>query len=105
VFNRDAIHNICFEADWQYIKERKQKLIRQNNKRENAKRKPHTYALGDQVAVLQDPNRKHGSDRYTGPYEVTHVYDNGTVQLRRMTLTGGAIFQTWNIRNMFLYKA
>ena len=41
VFGRDALLNISFEADWQYIKERKQKLIVQNNKRENAKRIPH----------------------------------------------------------------
>ena len=35
VFGRDAFLNILFEADWQYIKDRKQKLILQNNKREN----------------------------------------------------------------------
>jgi hypothetical protein len=36
VFQRDAIHNIGFQADWQYIKSRKQKLIIQNNVREKA---------------------------------------------------------------------
>jgi transposase InsO family protein len=105
VFNRDAIHNVRFEADWQYIKQRKQKLIRQNNQRENATRKPHTYALGEKVVVKQDPNRKHGSDHYKGPFTVTNVYDNGTVRLRRRTQQGGAVFQTWNIRNVFPYKA
>lgn len=105
VFNRDAIHNVRFEADWQYIKDRKQKLIRQNNQRENAKRKDHTYAIGDKVVVSQDPHRKHGSDRYKGPYKVTKVFDNGTVRLRKRTPTGGAVFQTWNIRNVFPYKA
>jgi hypothetical protein len=105
VFNHDAIHNVRFEADWQYIKPWKQKLIRQNNQRENAKRKPHTYALGEKVVVTQDPNRKHGSDHYKGPFTVTNVYDNGTVRLRRRTQQGGAVFQTWNIRNVFPYKA
>jgi hypothetical protein len=105
VFNRDAIHNVRFEADWQYIKERKQRLIVQNNKRENAKRIAHTYALGDKVMVLQDPNRKYGADRYRGPMAVTRVYDNGTVRLRQRTPKGGAVFQTWNIRNVFPYKA
>ena len=105
VFNRDAIHNARFEADWQYIKERKQKLIRQNNKRENAKRKEHTYNIGDKVVVEQDPNRKHGSDRYKGPCTIMSVYDNGTVRLRRRTQLGGAVFQTWNIRKVFPYKA
>jgi hypothetical protein len=43
VFGRDAILNVSFEADWQYIKERKQRLIVQNNRKENAKRVPHNF--------------------------------------------------------------
>ena len=34
-FGRDAILNTKFEADWSYIKECKQKLIKENNKCEN----------------------------------------------------------------------
>ena len=30
---------------------------------------------------------------------VTQVYDNGTVQLSKAT-NGGAVLQTWNIRNI-----
>ena len=105
VFNRDAIHNVRFEADWQYIKERKQRLIRQNLAKENSKRVPRTYAVGEQVLVLQDPNRKHGADRYKGPYTVTHVHDNGTVRLEQHTNNGGVVTQTWNLRNIFPYKA
>ena len=82
VFGRDALLNVSFEADWQYIKERKQKLILQNNKRENAKRIPHTYSVGDRVMVRKDPNRKHGSNQYKGPYTITRVNDNGTVPRR-----------------------
>ena len=105
VFNRDAIQNVHFEADWQFIKERKERLIRQNNKRENAKRTAHTYAIGDKVVVEQSPNRKHGENRYKGPFTITNVYDNGTVRLRQRTQRGGAVFQTWNIRKVFPYKA
>ena len=105
VFQRDAIQNVRFEADWQYIKERKQKLIRQNNNRENATCKEHTYSAGDKVVVEQDPNRKHGTDRYRGPYAITKVNDNGTVRLRQRTQRGGAVFQTWNIRKVFPHKA
>jgi len=36
VFSRDTMLNASFQAHWQFIKERKQKLILQNNKRENA---------------------------------------------------------------------
>ena len=105
VFNRDAIHNVYFEADWQYIKERKQRLIKQNLAKENAKRVPRVYTVGEQVLILQNPNRKHGSDRYKGPYTVTHVHDNGTVRLEQRTNNGGVLSQVWNIRNIFPYKA
>ena len=100
VFGRDALLNVSFEADWQYIKDRKQKLILQNNKRENATRIPHQYTVGDRVMVRRDPNRKHGSNQFKGPYTVTNVYDNGTVKLTRATPAGGAVFETWNIRNI-----
>ena len=100
VAGRNTLLSISFKADWQYIKERKQKLILQNNKRENAKRIPHTYSVGDKVMVKQDPNRKHGTPRYLGPYTVTTVHDNGTVKLSKATTNGGAVIETWNARNL-----
>jgi hypothetical protein len=105
VFGRDAVLNVSFEADWQYIKARKQKLIKQNNQRENATRLPHDYNVGDKVLVEQDPNRKHGANRYKGPYAITHVFDNGTVRLTQDTPKGGVVSQTWNIRELTPYKA
>jgi hypothetical protein len=100
VFGRNAILNVSFKANWQYIKERKQRLIVQNNKRENATRIPHQYNVGDRVMVRLDPNRKHGTDQFKGPFTVTRVYDNGTVKLSRATPAGGAVYATWNIRNV-----
>jgi len=52
VFSRDAMSNATFQADWQFIQERKQKLIIQNNKHENAERKPHAHHAGNVVAVM-----------------------------------------------------
>ena len=103
VFRRDAFLPVAFEADWNYIAERKQRLIVQNNKRENAKRRDHTYSVGDQVMIRHDPNRKHGDDTYKGPYPLTKVNDNGTVQLRKTTPSGGSVLVTWNIRNLRPY--
>ena len=91
VFGRDALLNVSFEADWQYIKERKQILILQNNKRENRTRIPHTYSQGDQVMIKDDPSRKHGV--YEGPYTVVRVNDNGTVALSKAA-PGGAVYTT-----------
>ena len=99
VFARDALLNVSFQADWEYIKERKQRLIVQNNKRENATRCEHTYSVGDRVMVKQDPHRKHGQPQYAGPYTVSQVNDNGTVKLTKAA-NGGAVTQTWNIRNL-----
>ena len=63
-----------FEADWQYIKERKQKLILHNNARDNVGRIHHEYNVGDKVMVKQDHNRKHGRGPLSsGPYTVTQV--------------------------------
>jgi hypothetical protein len=104
VFGRDAIHNVRFQADWQYIKERRQKLIIQNNERENAKRTPHTYQQGDQVMILQYQHRKYGQPKYTGPHTIDRVNDNGTVRLRQDTANGGAVYRTWNIRSMLLQQ-
>ena len=55
VFGRDALLNVSFEANWQYIKERKQRLIVQNNRKENAKRVPHQYQVDDKVMIRLDP--------------------------------------------------
>jgi ribosomal protein L21E len=105
VFGRDAMLNVTFEADWQYIKERKQRLIVQNNRKENAKRVPHTYRVGDRVMIRLDPSRKHGSPKYSGPHTLTVIKDNGTVTLRKDTNDGGAVHETWNIRNLEPYEA
>jgi len=100
VFGRDALLNIGFEANWQYIKDRKQHRILQNNVKENAKRIIHQYSVGDRVMVRQNPNRKYGSDKQQGPYTVTRVNDNGTLTLTKATANGGAVTQTWNVRNI-----
>ena len=53
-FGRDAAP---FQADWEFIKERKQRLILQNNKHENAKRTPHACNVGDVVAAKAGAQR------------------------------------------------
>jgi len=100
VFGRDALLNIGFEANWQYIKDRKQHRILQNNAKENESRLIHAYQIGDRVMVRQKPNRKFGSDKQIGPYTVTRVNSNGTLTLTKVTANGGAITQDWNVRNV-----
>jgi hypothetical protein len=103
VYGRDAIHNIRFEADWQYIKARRQQVIRRNNERENAQRTPHTYQPGHRVMISQHQNRKYGTPKYKGPYTVDSVNDNGTLRLS-VPKGNGTVYETWNIRNIHPYR-
>ena len=100
VFGRDAIFNIGFEANWKYIKSRKQKLIRQNNRRENAKRLPYTYKVDDLVLIKKDQNSKYGSDAYAGPFTITQVNENGTVRVLE-----GTTSDTYNVRMITPYQS
>jgi len=93
VFGRDAMLNIKFQADWQLIRQLKQAKIHQNNLRENKKRIPHQYKIGDKVLYQVQTKAKYASNPYKGPYEITKVNNNGTVQLHM-----GAIYETVNIR-------
>ena len=60
VFRRDAILNTQFKANWKYIKERKQKLIEQNNRRKNKKQVAHEYHAQDLVLYRIPVKRKYG---------------------------------------------
>ena len=100
VFGRDAILPIQHQANWKFITDRKQKLININNKRENSKRIPLTYAVGDMVMLKGDQRLKYGSEAYEGPYPIVKVYDNGTVRIRK-----GAITDTYNLRNIHPFQA
>jgi len=99
VFGRDMIFNIKHEANWEYIRQRKQKLIDKNNARENAGRIPHVYNLGDKVLLKRGTENKYESP-YLGPFHVEKVSDNGTVRL-----TVNSVTDTYNIRRLIPYNS
>ena len=45
------IINIKFIADRDYIRQRKQNIIHNNNEQENAKQILHTYQIGDKIML------------------------------------------------------
>ena len=49
VFGSDAILNINQDANWQFIKQRKQVLINKGNQKEYRSRQSHVYRTGDKV--------------------------------------------------------
>jgi len=62
VSGHDTMLNASSQANWQFMKEGKQKLILQNNKHENAKQTPHTYNVQVVEAVKAGAKRKHGAN-------------------------------------------
>ena len=98
IFGRDAIFQVQHVADWQYIKQRKQQMINANNARENSKRIPYKYRVGQRVLIKAEQGAKYGTDSYLGPFTVEAVNANGTLRVNE-----GAVTDTYNIRNVTPY--
>jgi hypothetical protein len=84
-----------FNADWAYIAQRQQKQIVKDNRRENAKCIAHEYHVGDKVLYSKHGILKKLNTPRRRPFEVTKVYTNGTVQLKR-----GVVSERVNIRHL-----
>ena len=95
VFGRDSLMNIKFEANWAFIKERKQKLINKNNEKENSSRIAHEYKIHDKVWLKNLMESKFSEEPWRGPFSIIKVNDNGTVRLKM-----GKVTDTVNIRNI-----
>jgi len=88
-----------FKADWARIRLQKQKATEACNRRENENRKPHEYKVGDKVLITKPgEHRPKLSAPRSGPYEITQVFTNGTVRIKR-----GAVLETINIRRVTPY--
>jgi hypothetical protein len=95
VFGRDMIHNVSYTASWDAIQKRKQTTINASNKRENSKRLPYTYNVGDQVTIEVPGITRKLSGPRTGPHTITKIYTNGTVRVKH-----GIISERMNIRRI-----
>ena len=98
VFGRDMLFDIPYLADWTEIVRRRQKLVDQNNTRENNKRVDFDYAVGQKVLLIKDGILRKAEDKNDGPYVITQVYTNGTVRIQR-----GTINERLNIRRLTPY--
>ena len=95
VFGRNMLLPVQFKADWQAIRARRQKIINENNERENSKRIEHTHKVGDTVSLARPGILRKLRSRRDGPHTVEKVYDNGTIGIRK-----GAVFERVNIRRV-----
>ena len=101
IFGRDMLFDIPFLANWTEIGRRRQELVDSSNARENRRRVPFDYQPGTKVLVIKNTDGKplpKAEDKNEGPYEVTHVYTNGTVRIQR-----GTINERLNIRRLTPY--
>ena len=83
-FGRDVLFNLESAVDWRVVTAAKQRQADIDNVRENAKQVTHDYAIGDRVYVeMIGIYRKHDYKKQ-GPYIITKVFTNGTVQVQRI---------------------
>ena len=94
VFHHDIILPIQIFSDWNILRQRKQRLIDDNARRENLRHFRYDYQIGDEVLIFQDAKLQGKLlPRAVGPYEIIQVHANGTVTIQR------GPFQEWlNIR-------
>ena len=88
------IFSIEHNANWEYIRTRKHKLIKKNNQAENSKWIPHSYSTRDKVMLKIGTANKYETP-YSGPHIITEIGTNGTVRLQM-----GAVNDTVNIRRI-----
>ena len=86
VFGRDMILNVEHAANWECIRQRKQKIIAKNNGIENSKRKPHEYKAMDK-AVLTIGTTNKCERPHSVPHATLKVHTNGTIRLQMGTIT------------------
>ena len=77
----------------------KQKLVDENLRRNNARRRPHSYQAGGKADMITEDPNKLGPCKH-GPYEITQALTNGTVRILRTPSTE----ETVNIRKLFPHK-
>ena len=86
-------------ADYNLIRERRQALIDENNRRANLRRHFKDYSVGDQVLLFTKGKGKL-RDKTEGPFTVSEVHVNGTVTIRRAP----EVYERLNIRRLRPYN-
>jgi transposase InsO family protein len=95
VFHRDRMLPIPIHADYNLLRERRQAVIDENNRRANLRRRFRDYHIDDQVLlVVKDPATL--GEKTAGPYRVHLVHVNGTLTIER----DPGIYERVNIRRL-----
>ena len=81
-FQRDILIDVPLISDLFIIHDRRQDLVDENLRRQNAKRSEHHSVVGDQILhVTYVPTKL--QEKLQGPYPIAQVHTNGTVEIMR----------------------
>ena len=99
VFRRDMFVDLPLQADLVLIRDRRQQLIDENLRRQNAKRREFEYQVGQEVLIKSvQPNKL--EPRAHGPYTIQRVYQNGTIDVAR----NAQVVERINIRRVIPFR-
>ena len=99
VFRRDMFVDLPLQADLILIRDRRQQLIDENLRRQNAKRREFEYRVGQEVLIKSiQPNKL--EPRAHGPYTIQRVYQNGTIDVAR----NAQVVERLNIRRVIPFR-
>jgi hypothetical protein len=78
------LFDIPFIADWQKIREHRQRLTNLNNARENKGRMDYDYKVGQKVLIRKEGILRNAESRWHKyPLLITSVHTNGTITVQR----------------------
>ncbi len=102
-FNHDMIFHCAVLVNWEVFNKKHHKLITASNTKENQTSPQKNFSLGDQVLILLDGDEhrrqpKKQAPTKKGPYTITWVNKNGTVEISH-----GNVTETINIRCIKAY--
>jgi hypothetical protein len=84
IFGQDMLFDIPFIADWQKIKEYRQRLTDLSNARENKGRIDFDYEVGQKVLLWKEGILCNTESRWhKKPWLITTVHTNGTITVQR----------------------
>ena len=98
IFGRDMIYPVEYVAEWDVLRQKKQKIIDKNNTRENSRRVEFDYCVGQKILIINTDIQRKLDNPTTGPYEITDVFSNGIVCIRC-----GNVLEHLNIRRIKPY--
>ena len=86
ILGRDMLFNIPFIADWNKIRDYRQRQTDLSTARKNSKRADYDYKVSDKVLLTQEGILRKAESSYSKePWTIMTVHTNGTIRIQRRT--------------------